>query len=673
MTLHEKIMKRNLKVIFIFSILFISFTLVFINQSNSATSENCNDVLDARIMSDEISDDFDVLKFWEKEIRRVNSVPLNIRYGGHEILEYTNPYIKKEFRFTSLSIYFDSPNWFGKTPSIITLHGYLLYPEEIKNKNPGVLCMHGLFGSAKNAFNLAYPYLEKGFIVLCHSHPGHGKSEGGLPSPENFYYEGEYRESAHFYLTLCGAIQGLRVLESLGSVERSKMMVTGSSYGALSTMWLSGICGDRIAGAVPYIAMGDLEKVAEDPTKLFFYVLGKSAEEIPDSYKKNQYLRIDPTFYLKSSKTPPIFWQFGTNDEFFHHHSINKTYDSVRHGFKALQIYPNAHHGFPGFENTTKFFIDYIINNGPAFPKIHVKENSKEFGILGSTLNIEVDILSSVRVESVQVCFRYLDIVGSSWEKFDLEKDGSSAWTGVLYSGVVTSEVDYYIIVNIRGKENIWFSSKIYTPGAFVSNSTALFYGLFVLLIVFPAIVIIRKRYKRQVLDLDPSMQSEARKCLLVEFGLLGTAEVIFYVSLLLPWVIIGNGVVTWNHIYLFNNLFTMSVIADTFSLFVPLMFLIGWILYTHLSFLKPMISSLCKIIYPIFFLSIFGIIISSSDFFDPSSEAANFGSVFLGIGYYLMLFSSISIFLIGIWKRKYQFKIGIRESKKKNIKKELI
>ena len=54
-----------------------------------------------------------------------------------------------------------------------------------------------------------------------------------------------------------GAIQGLRLLENLTEVDKSQIMVTGGSYGALNTMWLSSIAGERIAGAVPYIATID--------------------------------------------------------------------------------------------------------------------------------------------------------------------------------------------------------------------------------------------------------------------------------------------------------------------------------------------------------------------------------------------------------------------------------
>ena len=656
----KNIKKKQLKLILILSVVFFSVFLFtgglvkFSNRNNDSDQNNLNIV---KITS---SDDFNILDFWKKEIGRVNSQPLNIKLGAVNSLKYTNPYTKKEYEFFSQGIYFDSPNWVGAELPTITLHGYILYPEEIKNKNPGCLCMHGLFGKAEKAFDLAYPYLEKGFIVLCHSHPGHGKSEGAKPSPNNFNYEGEYRKTAHYYLTLCGAIQGLRILESFNLVDDSKIIVTGSSYGALNTMWLAGICGQKIVGALPYIAMGDMEKVIEDPTKLFYWILGVNTNDIPESYKNNQNLRFDPKYYLKSNKLPPIFWQFGTNDEFFHYYSINGTYDAVSHGFKSLQIYPNAHHGFPDFQNTTKFFIDYIINGGPSPPKINVKEHLKEFNIFGDTLKIEIDITSNRGIESVQVCYKYINVVGSCWKKLELERTDSNTWTGSLNPGIITSKVDYYIIANLKGEENIWFSSKIYNGGIINSNFTILFFILLATFITLPAIFLIWRRYKKNVLELDAKIQFEARRLIFIELSSLGVSEALFYISLLLPWIAFGNNIVTWSHIYIFNNFFTWDVLFGFFAPLITAMYIIGWILYSHLSIMKPMISGSIKIIYPIFLLSVFNLLIGSS----PLS--LSFGIVYPGIGIFLMIIASVFTCIVGIWKRKYQARLGIRIPKTK-------
>ena len=48
----------------------------------------------------------------------------------------------------------------------------------------------------------------------------------------------------------------------------------------------------------------------------------------------------------------------------------------------------------------------------------------------------------------------------------------------------------------------------------------------------------------------------------------------------------------------------------------------------------------------------------------DPLNPSHNFGTVYPGFGVYLMLIASLSLFVIGIWKRKYQAKLGIRVPK---------
>ncbi|MHA1471826.1 MAG: alpha/beta hydrolase family protein, partial [Promethearchaeota archaeon] len=365
--------------ILLIPLLFDVFTPISINDSSSFS-----------ISADE--DNFNILDFWESEIERVNSTPLNIVYNSNRTILHTTSFSNKVYELKAQDIYFSSPNWVGAQPQNLTLYGVLLYPEITKSSNPGALIMHGLNGEIEDAFDLAIPYLEKGFVVLCHSHPGHGRSEGAKPEPSNLYYEGAYNESAHFYLTLCGAIQGLRVLETLSFVNNSQIMVAGKSYGGLNAMWLAGILGDRIAGVTAYIAIGDIANNLNYPDKLIFWILGKNPKEIPDSYVTDQLLRFDPIYYLNSSKLPPILWQIGTNDDFFHYSSIKSTFDSVQHNNKFLQIFPNDHHGFPGYEGSSKFFIDYILNNGSIPPQINITSISKTQDLRGDNLHIVLHV-----------------------------------------------------------------------------------------------------------------------------------------------------------------------------------------------------------------------------------------------------------------------------------------
>jgi len=618
----------------------------------------------------ENGDSFDILDFWQDEILRVNNTLLNIVFGDNSSLEYTNPYTQQYFEFITQEISFVSPNWVNATPENLTLHGFLLYPEEVKASNPGCLCMHGLNEEVESVFKIAYPYLEKGFIVLCYSHPGHGKSEGAQPSPSNIYFEAEYNKSAHFYLTLCGAIQGLRVLENNSLVNNSNIMVTGISYGGFNSMWLAGICGERISGVIPYLSIGDIEKNLAYPNKLIFWILGKKPSEIPLSYRENQLLRFDPIYYLKSPKLPPIMWQIGTNDDFFHYDAIKGTYDAVQHSNKFLQIYPNEHHGFPGYENATKYFIDYVLYNQSAPPNITLQEVTKNYGLIGDILNVKVNVESNVTLESVRVYYKYKDIVGACWQKLELTKSTNNSWSVRLNPWIINSKIDFFITVELEGEGNIWFSSNIYSGGLLISNYTIPFLVLIAFFIILPVILTIWRRNAKISVDLDGKLHIVAKKYYKIELSLLGITELIFYLSLILPWISYESGGIHFTHIYFFNNLFTWKLFIGEISPLSTFLFFFGWIIYSNLSLFRPIVSGIIKIIYPIVILVFFGVITGLSGIVSNSLIISNFGLIYPGVGLFLMLFASLTTIFIGIWKRKYQKKLGIKKAKKFNLKK---
>lgn len=650
----------RITIITCFSITLIS---VFFNFINFNFYSNDNYIVNPETLNSSNSDNFDILEFWQKEIERVNNTPLNTHFGVNSSVDYINPYTNEKDIFTAQEIHFDSPNWVGTSPSILRLHGYLLYPNVIKTKNPGCLCMHGLGGSANTSFKLAYPYLIKGFVVFCHSHPGHGESEGAKPSPQNFYFEQEYNRSSHNYLTLCGAIQGLRLLENLTMVNNSQIMVTGSSYGGLNTMWLSGICGERIAGALPHVAVGDHEKDLEDPTKLLFWIWNKDPNKFPSSFWDNQNLRVDPIYYLKSNKLPPILWQIGTTDEFFHHRCINGTYQAVQHNSKFIQIFPNGHHGLYDYQNNTEYFIDYIINGNPAPPNITINNLEKHSDLLGDTLRFEITIDSDVNIKFVQVAYKYVGILGTSWELKKLVKVDGNIWTGEVQPGIISSEVDYYFIVNYEGNDNVWFSSNMFIAGILNNNLEIISYTLIICGIGLPFIYIFWRRFNKNVKNLDEKFKPDAKKNLIIESISIGATESVFFFSLILPMVTFGTSGVSWSTIFVFNKIYTWPAIFGIIAPYIPAIIITIFILVSYLSLMKPILSSMFKIVYFIYMLLFYYIL---TGLLQGSSELDPFGAIDLGIGFFVIIITAITLFIIGIWKRYYQAKLDIRTPKKK-------
>lgn len=106
----------------------------------------------------------------------------------------------------------------------------------------------------------------------------------------HFYYEGKFNETALLYLTILSAIQALNILKNHMLIDDSSIIVTRGSFGGLHTMYLAGIRGDQIKGAISMGALGDIKSMRCDPSKLLFYVFNKTQDQIPDSYwQKDDY------------------------------------------------------------------------------------------------------------------------------------------------------------------------------------------------------------------------------------------------------------------------------------------------------------------------------------------------------------------------------------------------
>ena len=659
--LPKSIFTENIiKSITCFSILLVAILLVPISL-NGTEGRNASD--SPSISSASSGENFDILDFWDKEIERVNSTLLNIVYGSNRTIQHTIRYSNENYELNVQDVYFNSPNWVGAQPQVLRIYGVLLYPENMKSSNPGALAMHGLNGKVEDAFDLAITYLEKGFVVLCHSHPGHGYSEGAEPQPSNLYFEGEYNESAHFYLTLCGAIQGLRVLESLPFVNNSQIMVTGKSYGGSNAMWLAGIAGERIAGVSVYIAIGDIVKNLRYPKQLIFWVLGKNVREIPDSYLTNQLLRFDPIYYLKSPDLPPILWQIGTNDDFFHYSSIKGTYDAVQHSDKFLQIFPNGHHGFPGFEGSSSFFIDYIINNGRTPPRINITNVYKTQDSRGDNLRVVVQVNSIEEIGSVQLIYRYTDILGTCWERVNLKNTNGAYWEGEINPTIYSSKFDYYIIVKLKNANDTWFSSEIFSAGMMRSNLTVPFITIISLIIcTFFILAIRRKVLKLNKLRLG-DISKEKHK-LFKEISMIIVIDTIYWISIVLPWVVYENGEVIFDHIYFFNNFYTWKLNVGEIAPFLTTIFFLATLANSLLNFASLRLSAFLKLLYPTVILTVIIITPFISGAFNPNSLASNFGVPLPGIGPILMIICAISLFFIGRWEFRNKKSLGLVKKK---------
>ena len=287
---------------------------------------------------------------------------------------------------------------------------------------------------------------------------------------------------------------------------------------------------------------------------------------------------------------------------------------------------------------------------------------------------MKVEVKSDKEIKSIQVCYKYLDMVGAAWMRSDLAETDDDVWEGSVLPGAISSEVDYFIIVNLEGDKQIWFTSRIYTAGILTSYFTIPFYLSLIAFISIPTALLIRDRYKKDVLAQVPEIRDKAKKYLIIELGLIGIIESLFYISFFLPFVVLEAGGVVWTHFYFLNNVFTWEEYFGFTVTFLPFAFILGWIVYSQLSIKKPILMGAIKVLYPLMCFGLFGYYMIRLNSPATSSSAQVLGAGYPGIGMYLMFFSSIAMIILGIWKHKYQKKLGIKLIKKKRFlrKKEL-
>ena len=217
--------------------------------------------------------------------------------------------------------------------------------------------------------------------------------------------------------------------------------------------------------------------------------------------------------------------------------------------------------------------------------------------------------------------------------------------------------------MKLEANNDLWFSSKIYTGGMFVSNFTISFYIILIAIISIPTLFLIRRRYQKDVKRLDENKQLKAKKYFIIELALLGIAETVFYFSLILPWASF-DGIVECSHIYLFNNIspFLSHMAGIGFSSILTISVLIGWIFFSILSIARPILSGFLRMGYPLLIgMVIIGMGLVFGDLLNT------FGGVSIGFGLELMWLSCLGVFIIGIWRRKYQVGLGIRGAKRKH------
>ena len=153
-------------------------------------------------------------------------------------------------------------------------------------------------------------------------------------------------------------------------------------------------------------------------------------------------------------------------------------------------------------------------------------------------------------------------------------------------------------------------------------------------------------------MELGENIQKEAKDLYLTEIVRIGTVELLLFSGLVLPWVTFPNSQLFWNITYQFDNIYTWPLIFGDLAPYMTSFTIIFLILMFHLALSKPILSGFLLLVQYICNALIF------------LTFCSYLWSYFIGIGFYITSIPPIIMIIIGIWKRGYQAKLGIRKPK---------
>jgi hypothetical protein len=206
---------------------------------------------------------------------------------------------------------------------------------------------------------------------------------------------------------------------------------------------------------------------------------------------------------------------------------------------------------------------------------------------------------------------------------------------------------------------NVWFSSEIFSAGIMRTNLTIPFVIIISIIVAIPLVLSIRRKFQK-INEMTLEERSKEKHNLLVQITLIFVFDFIYYLSIILPWVVYESGEVIFNHIYIFNNLYTWKLNFGEIAPFLTTIFFMATIINSQLNFINLRLSAIMKLIYPSLLLVFISIAPLISGALDPSNLESNFGITIPGIGPFLMIISAISLFFVGRWERRNKVALGL-------------
>ncbi|MFO0878437.1 MAG: alpha/beta fold hydrolase [Gemmataceae bacterium] len=257
----------------------------------------------------------------------------------------------------SREVYYPGEPYQGKPTRVF---GYYSKPQGT-GPFPAVLLVHG--GGGKAFREWAEHWSARGYCALAMDLAGHGPkgrlSDGGPDQSDDTKFRDftdDARRDMWTYHAVTAVIRGHNLLAALPEVDRTRIAVTGISWGGYLTCIIAGL-DDRLKAAVPVYGCGYLGENSVWKPRL---------DALPRERRERWLQTFDPSLYLPGVRCPILFLN-GTNDFAYPMDSYLKCFRLVP-GTRILSMRVRLPHGHIWTFPEVDAFIDSQLRKGEPLP-----------------------------------------------------------------------------------------------------------------------------------------------------------------------------------------------------------------------------------------------------------------------------------------------------------------
>jgi len=259
-------------------------------------------------------------------------------------------------------VYYQGEPYQGKPTRIFA---YVARPSEGAGPFPAMVLVHG--GGGKAFRNWAEHWAKRGYVAIAMDTAGCGP-KGRLPdggpgqadeSKFRNFTSAETREMWTYH-AVAAVVRAHSLVRSLPEVDRSRIGLTGISWGGYLTCIVAGI-DERFKVAVPVYGCGFLGENS--------YWSDKSLAALNPESRELWLRSFDPSEYVGDVRYPILFLD-GSNDFAYPLDSFKKTSLLVPETFRHTSIILNMPHGHIWTFGEVDAFVDSALRSGPPLPKL---------------------------------------------------------------------------------------------------------------------------------------------------------------------------------------------------------------------------------------------------------------------------------------------------------------